>query len=365
MIISRSMQRTHTHTRTTNRYPWSARIPPIRAQNMSSFNLITSFHVRSSHVASLAKPSPSVLDDRFVLVVSIDVRALPSEVGSGKGSESTVASVPFTGPSVSPAVTSLADSGAASVVGVGTEATWGTVVSLATSAPPSPSPPPSPNFVSAATSASLDLGTCASEVGSATATIVDDTTPSFLTSPATLASLGAGGGGGTARLAAARLGTGGAPSPVGGAGDAGLEEANGDDIFPRIFDTEGGCPGAGDVARAIPVGVGDPVRERLTAGLAGRELGGGDAGEERRERGRGTGDVTREIEFGMVGVMGSGTLRGDDGGDWSSIGGALGSAETGCDAVDGSGEGGTAKVISSMGVEGESNALGSVLSGSM
>ena len=118
------------------------------------------------------------------------------------------------------------------------------------------------------------------------------------------------GGGGTARLAAARLGRGGAPGVVAGPGDAGLAEANGEetDVFPRMYDTEGGCPGAGDVVRAIPVDVGDPARERLTAGLAGREPGGGDAGEERRERERGTGDVTREMGFDVVG---SGMLWGD------------------------------------------------------
>lgn len=113
------------------------------------------------------------------------------------------------------------------------------------------------------------------------------------------------GGGGTARLAAARLGSGGAPGPA-GAGDAGLEEgANGEDmdVFPRICDTEGVCPGAGD-----------PARDRLMAGLAGRELGGGDAGEERRERGRGTGDAARATGVAVVGVKGSGTVCGEGGG---------------------------------------------------
>lgn len=104
------------------------------------------------------------------------------------------------------------------------------------------------------------------------------------------------------------------------------------------------------------------------AGLAGRELGGcvggGVAGEETRERGRGTGDATREI--------GSGTVRGDGGAGtsgWSSIGGggALGSADMGCSVpgvVDGSGEGGAAKVISSIEVV-EASALESALSGSV
>ena len=137
-------------------------------------------------------------------------------------------------------------------------------------------------------------------------------------SPAPLTSPGAGGpvvavggGGGTARLAAARLGTGGAPGPAARAGDAGLEEANPEsDNFPRICVTPGGCPDIGDDVRVIPVGVGDPARERLTAGLEGRELGGGDAGEERRERGRGAGDVTREMWLGVVGVIGRGTWCG-------------------------------------------------------
>ena len=121
-----------------------------------------------------------------------------------------------------------------------------------------------------------------------------------------------GGGGGTARLAAARLGSGGAPGPVAGRGDADLEEgANGDDmdVFPRIYDVEDGRPSNGDVA-----GAGDPARERLTAGLAGREVGGGDAGEETRERGRATGDVARAMGVGVVGVMGSGTVCGEGGG---------------------------------------------------
>jgi hypothetical protein len=50
------------------------------------------------------------------------------------------------------------------------------------------------------------------------------------------------------------------------------------------------------------------------------------------------------------------------------MGGALDSAATGCDVVNGGGEasdGGAAKVISSTGVEGESDALDSALSGSM
>lgn len=46
------------------------------------------------------------------------------------------------------------------------------------------------------------------------------------------------------------------------------------------------------------------------------------------------------------------------------MGGTLDSVEMGCDVV-GGGEGGAAKVISSMGVERAVDALGSVLSGSM
>ena len=120
-----------------------------------------------------------------------------------------------------------------------------------------------------------------------------------------------GGGGGTTRLAGARLGIGGAAGPVAGAGEAGRGEgAKGDDdIFPRICDAEGACPGDGDVARAILTGAGDPVRDRLRAGLVGRELGGsGIADAERRERGRGAGDDARAVGVGEVGVAGSGTV---------------------------------------------------------
>ena len=70
----------------------------------------------------------------------------------------------------------------------------------------------------------------------------------------------------------------------------------------------GGRPSDKDVA-----GADDPARERQNAGLAGREVGGSDAGEERCERRRGTGDVTRGMGVGVVGVMRSGTVcgRGD------------------------------------------------------
>lgn len=191
-------------------------------------------------------------------------------------------------------------------------------------------------------------------MGSA-AVATGDTPSSLPPSSAIFGPPDVGGGGGTARLAAARLGSGGAPGPVAGTGDADLE-ANGDgiDIFPRICDVEGACPGDGDVARVIPMGAGDPACERLTAGLAGRELGGGDAGEERRERGRGTGDVTRVMVFGVVGVMGSGIVCGEGGGRGSWMGSTLDSAATGCDVVNGSEKAsdvGAAKVISSMGVK--------------
>lgn len=172
------------------------------------------------------------------------------------------------------------------------------------------------------------------------------------------------GGGGTARLAAARLGSGGAAAPVAGIGDADLDEANdnGMGVFPRICDAERAYPDDGDVARTIAVGAGDLTCERLTAGLAGRELGGGDAGEERRERERGTGDVTRETGFGVVGVMGSGMVCGEGGGRGSWMGGTLSSAAAGCDVVNSGGENvSAAKVISSTGVE-ESDASASALS---
>jgi hypothetical protein len=77
-------------------------------------------------------------------------------------------------------------------------------------------------------------------------------------------------------------------------------------FFPRICDIEDGGPSDGDVTSA-----GNPKRERLTVGLAGREVGGGDTGEERRERERGTGDVKRAMGVGVVGVTGSGTVCGE------------------------------------------------------
>ena len=267
---------------------------------MSSFNVTNTFHVRSSHVTSPAKPSPSVFDDCLVLAVCTDVQLSSSEAGGWRGSETTVADVPFTTPS-SPTVTSLAGPGA---VGAGRDVTRGTVASWTTSAPPSPSA--SLLFVSVGAT-SLALRASASGMGSAE--VGTDVTSSFPPSPETFAP--DVGGGGTARLAAARLGSGGAPGPVTGAGDAGLEEgANGDDtdVFPRIC-KEDGRPSDGDIA-----GTGDPARERLTAGLAGREIGGGDAGEERRERERGTGDVARAMGVDVVGVMGSGTVCGEGGG---------------------------------------------------
>ena len=105
------------------------------------------------------------------------------------------------------------------------------------------------------------------------------------------------------------------------------------------------------------------------AGLAGRELGGGDIGEERRERGRKTGDPVRAMSVGVVGVMGSGTVCGKGGGRWSWVGGAVDSAAAmGWEVVCGDKEasdGGVAKVISSTGVEGVSDALGSAVSGPM
>ena len=206
-------------------------------------------------------------------------------------------------------------------------------------------------------------------MGSVTGTVaipVDGTTSSLGTSSAALALPVAGGGGGTARLAGARLGSGGAP----GAGDADLEGgANGDDtgIFPRRCDAVGGCPGDGDFVRTIAAGAGDPARDLLIAGLAGRELGGGDAGEERRERGRKTGDPARATGVGVVGVVGSGTVCGEGGGRWSWVGGAVGSAAaTGWEVVCGDGEasdGDVANVISSTGVERVSDALSSAFSG--
>lgn len=144
----------------------------------------------------------------------------------------------------------------------------------------------------------------------------DGISSSFLASPETLG-VPVVGGGGTARRAAARLGSGGAPGPVAGAGDAG-REANGDDtdVFPRMCDMVGSCPGDGDAAR-VTRGAGDPTRERPTAGLAGRELGGGGEGEEACERGRGTAVAMREAWFGVVGVMGRGTVCGEGGGSSS------------------------------------------------
>ena len=280
----------------------------------------------------------------------------------GAGSETdapfnTSPTVSFTGP------------GGASTGGAGGDDASGTQASLTVSATPFAST--SLLFISATTSISLALCTSASEMGSETGAVaipMDGTTSSLGPSPAALASPDAGGGGGTARLAGARFGSGGAP----GAGDTDLEEgANGDDtgIFPRRCNAVGGCPGDGDFARTIAAGAGDPVRDRLMAGLAGRELGGGDIGEERRERGRETGDPARATSVGVVGVMGSGTVCGKGGGRWSWVGSAVGSAAaTGWEVVCGNGEasdGGVAKVISSTGVEGVSDALSSTFSGPM
>jgi hypothetical protein len=181
-----------------------------------------------------------------------------------------------------------------------------TVASWTTSAPPSPAA--SLLFVSVGAT-SLALRTSASGMGSAVVG-TDDTASSLSPSPETFGPPDVGGGG-TARLAAARLGSGGAPGPVAGAGDAGLEEgANGDDtdVFPRRCNADDGRPSDGDIT-----GAGDPARERLN-GLAGRDVGGGDAGEERRERERGMGDVARAMGVGVVGVMGSGTVCGEGGG---------------------------------------------------
>ena len=128
-----------------------------------------------------------------------------------------------------------------------------------------------------------------------------------------------------------------------------------------ICDAEDGGPSDGDVA-----GAGDPAHEWLTAQLAGREVG-GDQGATRRKRERGTGGVTPEMGVGVVGVMGSGTVCEEGGGRGPWMGGALGSTVTECDVVNGGGEApdGAIKVISSTGVEGESDALGSAVSGSM
>ena len=53
------------------------------------------------------------------------------------------------------------------------------------------------------------------------------------------------------------------------------------------------------------------ARERPTAGVAGREVGEDEVGEERREQVHGTEDVKRAMGVIVVGVMGSGTVCGE------------------------------------------------------
>ena len=96
------------------------------------------------------------------------------------------------------------------------------------------------------------------------------------------------------------------PGPVARPADAGLEEgANGGnvDVFPPICYAEDGRPSNGDVTSA-----GDPARERLNAGLAGREVG-GDATRVKRGVNGDVGRGTSRARLGsVVGVMGSGMV---------------------------------------------------------
>ena len=107
-----------------------------------------------------------------------------------------------------------------------------------------------------------------------------------------------------------------------------------------------GRPSDRDVARAD-----DPTRERQNAGLPARAVGGNDAGEERCERRRGTGDVTCGMGVGVVqsGTV-CGTRRGGSRRFW--IGGVHDSTVMGCSIVNGGGHGDVGKVIPSMSAEG-------------